>query len=56
MDSSEKLDELMLALERFRKEIDSGMVLQTAFVSIRTSRWIDSIRACLVRLIGEKVS
>ncbi|KAL5523364.1 hypothetical protein ACEPAF_1631 [Sanghuangporus sanghuang] len=43
MDSRRKVDEFGCMLENFRKEIDSGVILHTAVISIRTSGWIDSI-------------
>ncbi|KAL5521321.1 hypothetical protein ACEPAG_9245 [Sanghuangporus baumii] len=42
-DSSQKVNEFEGALEKLKKEIDSGVALHTAFVSMRTSEGINDL-------------
>ncbi|KAL5504762.1 hypothetical protein ACEPAH_7425 [Sanghuangporus vaninii] len=42
-DSSQKIDEFERALVSFKQQIDSGLVLHTAFVSMRTSQRLDDM-------------
>ncbi|KAL5531915.1 hypothetical protein ACEPAF_5478 [Sanghuangporus sanghuang] len=43
VDSSQKVNEFEGALEKLKEEIDSGMTLHTAFVSMRTSEGINDL-------------
>ncbi|KAL5520517.1 hypothetical protein ACEPAG_9741 [Sanghuangporus baumii] len=42
-DSSRKINEFQESLAKFKKEIDSGVILHTAFVSVRAVQGIDKI-------------
>ena len=46
--SSEKVDEFERALASYRQAIESGLVIHTAFVSMRASQEIDDLREYLL--------
>ncbi|KAL5498172.1 hypothetical protein ACEPAH_2302 [Sanghuangporus vaninii] len=43
IDSYQKTDEFQKTLIKFKKEIDSGVILHTAFVSVRATQGIDKL-------------
>ena len=48
LSSSQKIDAFERALDSFKQQIDSGLTLHNAFISMRTSQKLDDICALLI--------